>query len=145
MLPDRVSNPGHLTYESGTLPDCATRPSETGVVRANECYSQHHVKRHNRDIFSIFFYVKVCCVFSLESPHRGESNEYTQYTIFNTKKEKRPKLFQISNGILFQGTQEGVRNSRGPEPSVLEPMKFYCTYCGPSFELLLMWGNTKIF
>ena len=24
---------------------------------------------------------------SLESPHRGDSNEYTQYTIFNTKKK----------------------------------------------------------
>ena len=33
--------------------------------------------------FSIFFNMKVCCVFSLESPHRGDSNEYTQYNIFN--------------------------------------------------------------
>ena len=24
-------------------------------------------------------------MFSLESPHRGDSNEYTQYTIFNIK------------------------------------------------------------
>ena len=38
------------------------------------------------DIFSILFNMKVCCVFSLESPHRGDSNEYTQYTIFNIKK-----------------------------------------------------------
>ena len=29
----------------------------------------------------------VCYVFSLKLPHRGNSNEYTQYTIFNTKKE----------------------------------------------------------
>ena len=29
------------------------------------------------DIFSIIFNVKVCCVFSLESPHRGDSNEST--------------------------------------------------------------------
>ena len=26
-------------------------------------------------IFSIFFNMKACCVFSLESPHRGDSNE----------------------------------------------------------------------
>ena len=39
------------------------------------------------DIFSIFFNMKVCCVFSLESPHRGDSNECTQYTIFNIKKK----------------------------------------------------------
>ena len=37
----------------------------------------------NRDIFLIFFNMKVYCVFSLESPHRGDSNECTQYTIFS--------------------------------------------------------------
>ena len=36
------------------------------------------VRRLNRDIFLIFFNMKVCCVFILESPHRGDSNEYTQ-------------------------------------------------------------------
>ena len=41
----------------------------------------------NRNTFSIFFNLKVCCVFSLESPHRGDSNENTQYTIFNIKKK----------------------------------------------------------
>ena len=30
---------------------------------------------------------------SLESPHRGDSKEYTQYTIFDIKKESHPKLF----------------------------------------------------
>ena len=34
-------------------------------------------------IFSIFFNVTVFCVFSLELPQGGDSNEYTQYTIFN--------------------------------------------------------------
>ena len=38
-------------------------------------------KKKNRDKFSIFFNMKVCCVFSVESPHRGDSNENTQYTI----------------------------------------------------------------
>ena len=33
--------------------------------------------------FSILLNIKVCCVFSLESPHRGDSNEYSQNTIFN--------------------------------------------------------------
>ena len=40
----------------------------TGVVRANECKSLHLVGRHNRNMFSIFFNMKVYCVFSLESP-----------------------------------------------------------------------------
>ena len=39
------------------------------------------------DIFSIFFNVNVSCVFSLESPHQGDSNVYTQYIIFNMKKK----------------------------------------------------------
>ena len=37
--------------------------------------------------FLIFFKMKVCYVFSLESPHRGDSNKYTQYTIFNMNKK----------------------------------------------------------
>ena len=42
------------------------------------------------DIFSIFYNMKVYCVFSLELPHRGDSNKYTQYTICNIK--NHPKL-----------------------------------------------------
>ena len=35
------------------------------------------------DIFLIFFNMKVYCVFSLESPQRGDSYEFTQYTIYS--------------------------------------------------------------
>ena len=62
---------------------------EIRVVRANECNSLHQVMRHYRDIFSIFFKMKVYCVCLLESPHRGECNEYTPYH-FQFKKETRP-------------------------------------------------------
>ena len=31
------------------------------------------------DIFSVFYILNVCCVYSLESS-RGDSNEYTQHT-----------------------------------------------------------------
>ena len=48
--------------------------------------------RHIGIFFSISFDMKVYCVFSLESPHRGDSNEYTQYTNFNMKNEIHPKL-----------------------------------------------------
>ena len=48
---------------------------ETEVVRANECESQRRVRRHNRDISSVFFIfnMKVYCVISLE-PHMSEQN-----------------------------------------------------------------------
>ena len=62
--------------------------------------------------------MKVCCVFSVESPHRGDSNKYTQvvltqYTIFNIKKRI---ILNYSNSAamgFFQGTEERVRNNRG--------------------------------
>ena len=59
----------------------------SGIIRANEYLLLRQVWRHNRDKFSIFFNMKVNCVFSLESPNRGDSNENTQYTIFNLKKK----------------------------------------------------------
>ena len=64
-------------------------------------------------IFSIFFSMKVYCVFSLELPHRGDSNKYTKYTIFNIKK-KITQNYPKSAAIGYShGTQERVRNSHG--------------------------------
>ena len=58
--------------------------------------------------------MKVYCVFSLESPQRGDSNEYTQYIISQYEKENHLKLSQIcSYGLCSKGTQERVRNSHG--------------------------------
>ena len=63
--------------------------------------------------------MKVCCVFSLESPHRGDSNECTQHTIYyQYKKENHLKLSQklimsAAMGFSLLGTQRRVRNSRG--------------------------------
>ena len=44
------------------------------------------------NIFSIFFNLKVCSVFSLESPNSGDSNVYKQDTVFTIKKENHSKL-----------------------------------------------------
>ena len=56
--------------------------------------------------FLIFFYMKVCCVFSLESPHRGDSYEYTQYTIFNMNKKNILNYPKSAALGFVQGTQE---------------------------------------
>ena len=73
--------------------------------------------------------MKVCCVFSLESPHRGDSNEYTQYTICNIKKENHPKSSKIcSYGIFSKGLKNEFETAVVNEPSVFEPLKFYCIY-----------------
>ena len=64
--------------------------------------------------------MKAYCVFSLESPHRGDSNESTPYTIFNIKKENHPKLFQICSYVIFlREFETAVVN----EPSEFEPLK----------------------
>ena len=80
-------------------------------------------------IFSIFFNMKVCCVFSLESPHRGDSNVYTQYTIFNIKK-KLALNFPKSAAMVFvsKGLKKEFETAVVNKPSVFEPLKFYCTF-----------------
>ena len=37
----------------------------------------------------LFYHEIVCCVYSLESPHRGASNEYTQHTIIVKEIKKK--------------------------------------------------------
>ena len=57
-------------------------------------------------------------MFSLESPHRGDSNEYTQYTIFNMNKKKTPKLAEIcSYGSVSKGLKNEFEKSVVNEPS----------------------------
>ena len=81
------------------------------------------------DIFFIFFNMKVCCVFSLESPQRGDSNEYTQRTIFNIKKKIiliYPKYAAM--GFCSKGLKNEFETAMVNEPSVFEPLKFYCMF-----------------
>ena len=78
--------------------------------------------------------MKVCCVYSLESPQRGDSNEYIQYTISQYEK-KNPQLFQIcSYGIWSKGPKNEFETAVVNEPSVFEPLKFYCTCIWSSFH-----------
>ena len=85
--------------------------------------------RFNRDSFSIFFNMKVCCVFSLESPHRGDSNEYTQYTNFNIKRKSDPNYLKYASMGFFPGTKHEFKTAMVNEPSVFEPLKLYCIKC----------------
>ena len=65
-------------------------------------------------------------MFSLESPLRGDSHEYTQYTIFNIKKKNnliysKSALWDISKEFKNE-FEIAVVN----EPSVFESLKVYC-------------------
>ena len=71
--------------------------------------------------------MKVCCVFLLESPHRGDSNEYTQYTVFNVKKkitQNYPK--SAAMGFCSKGLKNEFETAVVNEPTVFEALKFYC-------------------
>ena len=67
-------------------------------------------------------------MFSLESPHRGDSNEYIQYTIFNIKKKitlNYPK--SAAMGFFSKGLKNEFKAAVAIEPSVSDTRKFYCT------------------
>ena len=56
--------------------------------------------------------MKVCCLFSLESPHRGDSKEYTQYTIFSMIKKNTlnsPKFAAM--GLFLRGSRTSSKQS----------------------------------
>ena len=61
---------------------------------------------------------------------RGDSNEYTQYTIFNMKKKKkRPKSSQICSYEIFsKGLKNEFETAVVNEPSVFEPLNLTVGY-----------------
>ena len=66
-------------------------------------------------------------MFSLESPHRCDHNENTQYTMFNIKKKKTlnyPKSAVM--GFFSKGLKNESETAVVIEPSVFEPLRFYC-------------------
>ena len=77
----------------GTMKIC----SRKGEFERLRVYYRARSGGIKRDIFSIFFKMKVYCVYSLELPQRGDSNKYIQYTISQYKKEINSKLSQICN------------------------------------------------
>ena len=71
--------------------------------------------------------MKVFCVLSLELPNRGDSIKYTQYTIFNIKKKNSlnyPKSTDM--GFFSKALKNKFETAAIKEPSVFEPLKFYC-------------------
>ena len=66
-------------------------------------------------------------MFSFESPHRGDSNENTKYTIFKFKKNislNYPYFAAI--GYSSKGLKNEFETAVVNEPSMFEPLKFYC-------------------
>ena len=65
-------------------------------------------------------------MFSLESPHYGISYEYTQHTIFNIKKKNHPYYPKSAAMGFSKGLKYEFETAMVDEPSLFEPLKFYC-------------------
>ena len=83
-------------------------------------------------------------MFSLETPHRGNSNENTKYTILSIKKKinlNYPKY--AATGFFSKGIKNEFETAVVNEPSVFEPEKFYCMYIyilGFIFVPVVLWN-----
>ena len=79
-------------------------------------------------------------MFSLESPHGGDFNEYTHHVIINIKEKitlNYPKYNNVcSYGIFSKGLKNEFETAVVNEPSVFEPLKFYCIIFFLIFRLL---------
>ena len=112
-----------LEYLWGTMKICSRQ-------RKFELMSVNHSGRSGGTIgisFSIFLNMKVYCVFSLESPHRGDSNENTQLTIFNTKKNTLNYPRSADMGFFSKGLKNKFGTAVVNEPSVFKTPKVDCT------------------
>ena len=65
-------------------------------------------------------------MFSLESSHQGDSNEYTQIRIFNKKKKVTQNLRNLQLCNFSKGLKNEFETVVVNEPSVFEPLPFYC-------------------
>ena len=66
-------------------------------------------------------------MFSLELPQRGDSNEYTQYANFSTKKKITLNYSKIADtGLFSKGIKNNFETAVVNEPSVFEKLKFFC-------------------
>ena len=84
-----------------------------------------------RDFF-LFYHGIVCCVYTLESPHRGDSNEYTQHTIIVLKIEiislnYRYLLPNLVPWLTLSGSNYPCLERISMVPKTFEPFRFDCT------------------
>ena len=71
--------------------------------------------------------MKVYCVFSLESPHRGDSSKLHNIPFqYKKKKITLNYLRSTAMGFTFKGLNNEFETAVVNEPSVFEPLKVYC-------------------
>ena len=82
----------------------------------------------SRNIFSIFFDMKVYCVLSLDEAIlvRTQNIPFSKQKKKKKRKENQPKLSQICCYWIFsKGLKNEFERAVVNEPSMFEPLKFY--------------------
>ena len=67
---------------------------------------------------------------SLESPHRGHSNDYTLHNIFNINRKTPLIILSLPLWDFSKGLKNEYETAVVDEPSVFQPLKFYCILFG---------------
>ena len=93
----------------------------------------HPKKQIPREIF-LFYHENVCCMYSSESPHRGNSNEYIQHTIIVKEIKKtlnyRYLLPDLAPWLTLSGSNYLCLDQFSMVPKMFEPLKFDCSKTG---------------
>ena len=80
----------------------------------------------------LFYHKIVFCVYSLESPNRGDSNEYNQHTIIVKEIKKylnyRYLLPDLAPWLTLSGSNYPCLEQFSMVPKMFEPLKFDCMY-----------------
>ena len=80
------------TYLQSNL-NCSNTDGSFAIANSNSFLSPNNFSDSSRkQIFQkifLFYHEIVCCVYSLESPHWGDSNEHPQHTIIVCKIDKK--------------------------------------------------------
>ena len=61
-----------------------------------------------------------------KAPYQGDSNEYTQITMFNKKKKVTQNLLNLQLCDFSKGLKNEFETVAVKAPSVFEPLTFYC-------------------
>ena len=99
------------------------------LIRTQICVPTKFLTQKNKYLakFSFFYHDVVCCVYSLESPHRGDSNNYTQHPIIVSKIEKISLIIAIClTWFTLSGSSYPNLEQLSMVLKMFEPLKTDC-------------------
>ena len=120
-----------MNLNSSNTDDSFTMANSNLIFESLRNSSASSRKQMFREIF-LFYHEIVCCVYSLESPHRGDSNEYTQHTTIVKEIKKKSLNYRyllpdLAPWLTHSGSNYPCLEQFSMVPKMFEPLKFDCT------------------